>query len=163
MKLLALYRKNDSWVNDQILILHFSFLIYFDWLSAVIQAFKISKWDKQKIIFILWHAPLHIEFFWDFPCTTFHVILLITTKYIYSTVPPSIWWSLRAKLLVFSLLWTTQRCISGLFLPMCTTGACSWFWSHAIATFLVADLPCTTIAIQHEYHASQIPSPLFST
>ena len=80
-----------------------------------------------------------------------HVIVLVMTKFIQSPVSPSSYLSFRLKLMfcgLLGMLWAIH--------------ACSWVYCHAIATFLVAGLPCTTLAIQHQFHVSWFPLPLFS-
>ncbi len=90
------------------------------------------------------HAPLYIEFFGIFPAPLLcHVIVLVITKYIQSPVSPSSYLSFRLKLMFCGLLGMLG-----------TIHACSWVYCHAIATFLVAGLPCTTLAIQHLFHVS---------
>ena len=73
----------SQWPN---IIFTLSFSIYFDWLSIVIQALKISKWDKLNINSILsknitntftWSYQ-----FWDNPDIIFFLCNQIGSKFV---------------------------------------------------------------------------------
>ena len=79
-------KEKRLWVNNQISFLPFSFLIYFYWLSIVIQALKINKWDKLNINSIL-SKTLTNTFtwsyqFWDNPDIIFFLCNQIGSKFV---------------------------------------------------------------------------------
>ena len=150
MKLLASYRKKDSWVNDQILILHFFFLIYFDWLSAMIQALRINGTN--------WILTAAYSNFLGLSMHHFsHVSFLIPTNYIHIPVSPSILPSVRLKLLFFSLLRTMHGCISGLFL----THMHNWSLLLSLEPYH-SHIPSGRLTMHHNYHPALIPCIIIS-
>jgi hypothetical protein len=81
-----LYKGKKIMIQWSNIIFTLSFLIYFDWLSVVIQALKISKWDKLNINSIIFRTltntfTLSYQF-WDNPDIIFYPSNQIGSKFV---------------------------------------------------------------------------------